>query len=48
MNNIVFYCEILGCKNIILNSDYHMFEWFLRNEIIYKNKNTMINMVFPQ
>ena len=42
MNNIVFYCEIFGCKNIILNSDYHMFEWFLKNEIIYKNKNTKI------
>ena len=42
MNNIVFYCEILGCKKIILNSNYHMFEWFLKNEIIYKNKNTKI------
>jgi hypothetical protein len=42
MNNIVFYCEILGCKNIILNSDYHMFEWFLKNKIIYKSKNTEI------
>jgi len=42
MNHIVFYCEIFGCKNIILNSDYHLFEWFLKNEIIYENKNTKI------
>ena len=42
MNNIVFYCEILRCKNILLNSNYHRFEWFLKNEIIYKNKNTKI------
>ena len=42
MNNIVFYCEILRCKNIILNSNYYLFEWFLKNEIIYKNKNSKV------
>ena len=30
-NNVIFYCEILGIKNIILNSKYN--KWYIKNEI---------------
>ena len=42
MNNLLFYCEILGCKQIILNSNYTLFKWLLKNKIIYNKGNTTI------
>ena len=37
-NKVIFYCEILGCKRIILNKKYF---WYIKN-IIYNNKYKMI------
>ena len=37
MNNLLFYCEILGCKKILLNANYFKFKWYLKNKIIYNN-----------
>ncbi len=34
LNNVIFYCEILGCKNIFLNSEYN---WYIKNKIISDN-----------
>ena len=31
-NNVIFYCEILGIKNIILNAKYN--KWYIKNDII--------------
>ena len=34
LNNAIFYCEVLGCKNIFLNSEYN---WYIKNKIILDN-----------
>ena len=34
LNNVIFYCEVLGCKNIFLNSEYN---WYIKNKIILGN-----------
>ena len=38
INNAIFYCEILECKNIILDNKYY---WFIRRIVKYK-KNKLI------
>ena len=38
LNKIIFYCEILGCKRIILNPKYY---WYIKNRI-YDINNKMI------
>ena len=32
LNNLIFYCEVLGCKNITLNSEKT--NWYIKNPII--------------
>ena len=39
LNKVIFYCEILGCKRIILNKDYY---WFIRHKIFYKKYRMFI------
>ncbi len=46
LNNMIFYCEILGCKNILLNSQNFHKTWHLKNKIIYNTTNT--NLVIMQ
>ena len=43
LNNIVFYCEILGCKKILL---YHRYKWYIKNKIInnYSKYKTTIEL----
>lgn len=38
-NKIIFFCEILGCKRIILNKKYY---WFIKNKIINKKYKMII------
>ena len=40
INNAIYYCEILHCKNIILDNKYY---WFIKKKIKYK-KNKIIIM----
>ena len=41
LNNLIYYCEILGFKNIYLDSNLN---WYIKNRIISNNKNiTMIS-----
>ena len=40
LNNIIFYCEILGCKEIYLNSSVN---WYIKNEII--TNKTQISLI---
>lgn len=40
INNAIYYCEILQCKNIILDNKYY---WFIKKKIKYK-KNKIIIM----
>lgn len=37
LNKAIFYCEIIGCKRILLNKRYF---WFIKNKII-DNENRM-------
>lgn len=39
INNIMYYCEILGCKNIYLNSQYN---WFIKNTLTFYKYNISI------
>ena len=34
LNNVIFYCEILDCKNIYLSSYYN---WYIKNKITFNN-----------
>ena len=36
LNNLIFYCEIIGCKNILFNSKYR---WYIENPVIYQSNN---------
>ncbi len=40
LNNIIFYCEILGCKDIYLNSSNN---WYIKNDII--SNKTHISLI---
>ena len=39
LNKFIFYCEIIGCKSIILNKDIF---WFIKNKIVLKQSNIII------
>ena len=39
LNKFLFYCEIIGCKSIILNDNIF---WFIKNKIILKKYNMTI------
>ena len=41
LNKFIFYCEIIGCKSIILNKKYF---WFIKNNITIKNSNITISV----
>jgi hypothetical protein len=41
LNKIIFYCEIIGCKNIILNKDIF---WFIKNNITIYDYNITISV----
>jgi hypothetical protein len=41
LNKIIFYCEIIGCKTIIL--DKNVF-WYIKNQIILKQYNISIKI----
>ena len=41
LNKILFYCEIIGCKTIILDENKF---WFIKNQIIYKKYNISIKV----
>lgn len=36
LNNIIFYCEILGCKEIIINRNNSRSHWHFKNSIFSK------------
>jgi hypothetical protein len=39
INNAIFYCEILQCKNVILDKEYY---WFIRKKVKYKKSKLII------
>ena len=41
LNNVIFYCEILGCKNIYLNKNYN---WHITKKVISKETNIEISL----
>ena len=41
LNKLMFYCEIIKCKNIILNKDYF---WFIKNNITISDYNITISV----
>ena len=41
LNKVIFYCEILGCKKIILNKKFY---WFIKNKIIHKKYKISIEI----
>ena len=41
VNNAIFYCEVLGCTQIILN-DHTQRKWLIRNPVYIKNLNITI------
>ena len=41
LNKAIFFCELLGCKRIILNEKYF---WYIKNKIIYKKYNMLIKV----
>ena len=41
LNKVIFFCEILGCKRILLNKDFY---WFIKNKIIYKKYGMIIEV----
>ena len=40
LNKLIFYCEIIGCKNIILNKDTY---WFIKNNVTINSSNFTIS-----
>ena len=41
INKLIFYCEIIGCKNIVLNKDIY---WFITHNITLNNSNITISI----
>ena len=41
LNKLLFYCEIIGCKTIILDENKF---WFIKNQIIYEKYNISIKV----
>ena len=44
LNKILFYCEIIKCKRIILNKDH---TWYIKNNVIYPEYNISIEVGDP-
>ena len=44
INKAIFYCEILQCKQIILNKDYF---WYITNKIFHTYKNNLTMIIEP-
>ena len=42
LNKIIFFCEILGCKEIYLPKQNY---WFIQNPIILKDYNISLNLI---
>ena len=42
INLAIFFCEILGCKKIILDKNWN---WFIKNKIIYKKYRMIIDVL---
>ena len=40
LNKVLFFCEIIGCKNIIINKDIY---WFIKRNITINNINLLIS-----
>ena len=40
LNKLIFYCEIIGCKYIVLNKDIY---WFIKNNITINNISISVN-----
>ena len=41
LNKILFYCEIIGCKTIILDENIY---WYVKNQIFYGKNNISIEV----
>lgn len=41
INLVIFFCEILGCKKIILDKNWN---WFIKNKIIYRKYRMIIDV----
>ena len=47
-NNVLFYCEIIGCNYIILKRSKHLHrKWLLKNRIVIKKLNITIFQSLP-
>ena len=44
LNNIIFYCEILGCNKIILNDFGTSRTWLIKNQIYIEKSNITITL----
>ena len=44
LNNIIFYCEILGCKEIILNKNNRRHHWHFNNTVFSNKTNLTIRV----
>ena len=42
LNKLIFFCEIIGCKEIDLNNKAF---WFIKNQIVLKDYNITINKI---
>ena len=42
INNCIFYCEIVGCRNIILNKNIHSRNWMIKDPIFIQKLNITI------
>ena len=47
LNNIIFYCELLGCKKIILNKYNPKENWHIKNTIFSNKTNLTITVGEP-
>ena len=41
INLVIFFCEILGCKKIILDKNWN---WFIKSKIIYRKYKMIIDI----
>jgi hypothetical protein len=41
INLVIFFCEILGCKKIIIDKNWN---WFIKHKIIYRKYRMIINV----
>ena len=45
LNKLIFFCEIIGCKEIVLNNKAF---WFINNPIVLKDYNITINKIIDK